>query len=132
MEKTFELVEVALPKIEDFGKVAEVLTRIGIASNRNKTFTQTCHILTKDGRFHIAHFKELFVLDGLSSTINEDDIARRNKIISILQRWGMIDVIDKSLIKEPMALSDDIHIIKNSEKSEWKLVHKFRVIKDAA
>lgn len=121
-------VEVRLKKDDDFLKVKETLTRIGVASKKDKTLYQSCHILHKRGRFAIVHFKELFVLDGKESDISENDIARRNTITNLLAQWGLIEIV-KPLVAEvdPVASLTQIKIVKHSEKSQWSLVAKYSI-----
>lgn len=120
-------IEVTL-KEDDFLKVKETLTRIGIASRKDKTLYQSCHILHKQGRYYIVHFKELFGLDGKPSNIVESDIARRNAIAKLLQEWELIDVVDKSILEsELMAPISQIKILPYKEKDEWNLVAKYNI-----
>lgn len=120
-------IEVTL-KEDDFLKVKETLTRIGIASRKDKTLYQSCHILHKQGRYYIVHFKELFGLDGKPSNIVESDIARRNAIAKLLQEWELIDLVDKSILEsELMAPISQIKILPYKEKDEWNLVAKYNI-----
>lgn len=120
-------IEVTL-KEDDFLKVKETLTRIGIASRKDKTLYQSCHILHKQGRYYIVHFKELFGLDGKPSNIVESDIARRNAIAKLLQEWELIDVVDKSILEsELMAPISQIKILPYKEKDDWNLVAKYNI-----
>lgn len=120
-------IEVTL-KDDDFLKVKETLTRIGIASRKDKTLYQSCHILHKQGRYYIVHFKELFGLDGKPSNIVESDIARRNAIAKLLQEWELIDVVDKSILEsELMAPISQIKILPYKEKDDWNLVAKYNI-----
>jgi len=120
--------EIRLKKDDDFLKVKETLTRIGVASKKDQTLYQSCHILHKRGRFAIVHFKELFVLDGKESDISENDIARRNTITNLLAQWGLIELV-KPLVAEvdPVASLTQIKIVKHSEKSKWNLVAKYSI-----
>ena len=108
-----DLVEVTLKEVDDFLKVRETLTRIGVASKKEQTLYQSCHILHKRGQYYIVHFKELFALDGKPTDITENDLARRNAIVKLLQDWGLLDVVRKQQIEvpEPIFLSQ-IKIIK--------------------
>jgi hypothetical protein len=121
-------VEFRLKKDDDFLKVKETLTRIGVASKKDKTLYQSCHILHKRGRFAIVHFKELFVLDGKESDISENDIGRRNTITNLLAQWGLIELV-KPLVPDvdPVASITQIKIVKHSDKAEWSLVAKYSI-----
>jgi len=123
-----DLVEVTLKEVDDFLKVRETLTRIGVASKKEQTLYQSCHILHKRGQYYIVHFKELFALDGKPTDITENDLARRNAIVKLLQDWGLLDVVRKQQIEvpEPIFLSQ-IKIISHKEKSEWQLVPKYNI-----
>jgi hypothetical protein len=120
-------VEVDFNEPDDFLKIKETLTRIGVSSRKEKKLYQSCHILHKKGRYYIVHFKELFVLDGLPSDINEDDIARRNKISSLLEEWGLIEVLDKDKIKEPICEINRIKILSYKDKDDWELCPKYHI-----
>ena len=121
-------IEIKLKKDDDFLKVKETLTRIGVASKKDKTLYQSCHILHKRGRFAIVHFKELFVLDGKESDISENDIARRNTIANLLAQWGLIElVVPVAPSEQPLASITQIKIVKYSEKSQWNLVAKYSI-----
>ena len=98
------LVEITLTNADDFLKVRETLTRIGVASKKEKTLYQSCHILHKQGRYYIVHFKELFALDGKPSNITESDVARRNTIIKLLKEWELVEIQDPALIENPVPL----------------------------
>jgi hypothetical protein len=120
-------VEVQLHSDEDFLKVKETLTRMGISSRKEKKLYQSCHILHKRGRYAIMHFKELFILDGLESDISDDDIGRRNTIAKLLDEWGLIEVIDEFEEDEPMLGVNKIKIISHREKSEWEMIPKYHI-----
>jgi hypothetical protein len=120
-------VEVKLHSDEDFLKVKETLTRMGISSRKEKKLYQSCHILHKRGRYAIMHFKELFILDGLESDISDDDIGRRNTIAKLLDEWGLIGVIDEFEEDEPMLGVNKIKIISHKEKSEWEMIPKYHI-----
>ena len=120
-------VEVKLHSDEDFLKVKETLTRMGISSRKDKKLYQSCHILHKRGRYAIMHFKELFILDGLESDISDDDIGRRNTIAKLLDEWGLIGVIDEFEEDEPMLGVNKIKIISHKEKSEWEMIPKYHI-----
>jgi hypothetical protein len=117
-------VQIDLKHPEDFLLVKESLTRIGVASKKNKTLYQSAHILHKRGKYYICHFKELFTLDGKPSTISADDIARRNLITSLLSDWGLVMIQDNSLVDEKAPLHS-IKIIPFKEKGEWQLESKY-------
>ena len=97
--KPDQMLEVGLKEPDDFLKVRETLSRIGVASRKNKTLFQSCHILHKQGKYYIVHFKELFALDGKDTNISENDIARRNTIANLLSDWGLINVVGKSVVE---------------------------------
>lgn len=123
-----DLVEVTLTEADDFLKVRETLTRIGVASKKDKTLFQSCHILHKQGKYYIVHFKELFALDGKPSDLTENDLSRRNAIAKLLQDWGLIKVVISSQIEtpEPIFISQ-IKILSHKEKNEWQLVPKYNI-----
>ena len=110
-----------------FLKVKETLTRIGIASNKNKTIYQTCHILHKRGRYGILHFKELFLLDNKPSDISHDDIQRRNYIVKLLNDWTLIKINNNIEIKTPIEIVKQIKILPYNQKSDWTLVPKYTI-----
>lgn len=120
-------VEVVLNDAQDFLKVRETLSRIGIASEQNKKLYQSCHILHKRGKYAILHFKELFFLDGKPVNFDEADIARRNKIVNLLEEWKLISIIDKQRSSEPVASMGKIKIVPYKEKEEWELVTKYNI-----
>ena len=120
-------VEVNLHSDEDFLKVKETLTRMGISSRKEKKLYQSCHILHKRGRYAIMHFKELFILDGLESDISDDDIGRRNTIAKLLDEWELIEVIDEFEEDEPMLGVNKIKIISHKEKGEWEMIPKYHI-----
>jgi hypothetical protein len=122
-----KLVEVKIGEEEDFLKIKETLTRIGVASRKEKTLFQSCHIFHKQGRYYIVHFKEMFAIDGKPSNFTEEDKGRRNKIIELLQDWGLIRVVEQQKIKEPLASISQIKIINHKEKEEWKLEFKYNM-----
>ena len=121
------LVEVKLQHEDDFLKVRETLTRIGVASKKDRTLYQSCHILHKQGRYYIVHFKELFALDGKLSTITENDIQRRNAIANLLEEWGLLKIINYDIIENNMAPIHQIKIISFKEKDDWELVAKYNI-----
>lgn len=122
-----DLVEITLKSPDDFLKVKETLTRIGISSKKTNCLYQSCHIFHKKGRYAIAHFKEMFAIDGKSSDISETDIARRNTIIKLLSDWGLVEVVDASKIEVPQLPLNQLKIIKFSEKGGWELIPKFTI-----
>jgi hypothetical protein len=122
-----KLVEVKIGEEEDFLKIKETLTRIGVASRKEKTLYQSCHIFHKQGRYYIVHFKEMFAIDGKPSNFTEEDKGRRNKIIELLQDWGLLRVVDQQKIKEPQASMSQIKIINHKEKEEWALEAKYNM-----
>lgn len=119
--------EVTLKRDEDFLKVKETLTRIGVASRKEKKLYQSCHILHKRGRYYIVHFKELFLLDGKQSDFTEEDVGRRNAISALLEEWGLVTVVDKARFDEPKAKMASIRILPFSEKQEWILESKYTI-----
>ena len=123
--KPDQMLEVGLKEPDDFLKVRETLSRIGVASRKNKTLFQSCHILHKQGKYYIVHFKELFALDGKDTNISENDIARRNTIANLLSDWGLINVMGKSVV-EAAPLSQ-IKVISFKEKNEWSLETKYNI-----
>ncbi len=118
-------VEIELKSPEDFLKIRETLTRIGVSSRKEKKLYQSCHILHKRGKYAILHFKEFFILDGLESDISESDIGRRNKICKLLEEWGLVVILDDDI--EPMASMAQIKIIPHKQKEEWELVPKYHI-----
>jgi hypothetical protein len=122
-----DMVEVTLEKNDDFLKVKETLTRIGLASKKDNTLYQSCHILHKQGKYYIVHFKELFALDGKPSDITENDIARRNTIANLLEEWELIDIVSQEQTDTPVVSLSQIKIIPFKEKNEWNLVTKYNI-----
>lgn len=121
------LVEVELSNEEAFLKVKETLTRIGVASRKDRKLFQSCHILHKKGKYYVVHFKELFTLDGKSSSFSEEDQGRRNTIANLLEEWGLVKIVDSEKTKEPVAPLAQIKILPYKEKSEWELVAKYNI-----
>lgn len=121
------LIEVRIAEQEDFLKIKETLTRIGVASRKDKKLYQSCHILHKQGKYYIVHFKELFALDGKPSNFSDEDKARRNTIAKLLSDWGLIKVVDEDMISDPVAPMSQIKIITHKEKNEWELVAKYNI-----
>ena len=122
-----QLVEVRLYNSEDFLKVKETLSRIGIASKKDNTLYQSCHILHKQGKYYIVHFKELFLLDGKEATLSESDIGRRNRIVALLDEWELVEVIDYDRVESDMIPLNQVKIIPFKEKSKWNLVTKYTI-----
>ncbi len=120
------MLEVTLPEPDNFLKVRETLTRIGIASRKDKKLYQSCHILHKQGRYFIVHFKELFALDGKESNITSNDVERRNTIAGLLQDWGLLKILSASKA-EPKASLSQIKVVTHKEKDEWELVPKYNI-----
>ena len=120
-------IEVTLPSPDSFLKVKETLTRIGISSRKEKKLYQTCHILHKQGRYSILHFKELFILDGKKDTFAEEDEARRNTIVNLLEEWGLVAIVNIDSSKEPVAQLNQIKIISHKEKTNWTLEAKYNI-----
>lgn len=121
------LVEVTLKEPDDFLKVKETLTRIGIASRKDKILYQSCHILHKQKKYYIVHFKELFALDGKPTDFSDTDEGRRNTIINLLAEWGLITVVDPEKTKEPVTPLSQIKVLSYKEKNEWELVTKYNI-----
>jgi hypothetical protein len=121
------LIEVRLGEEDDFLKVRETLTRIGVASRKDKTLYQSCHILHKQGKYYIVHFKELFALDGKPSDFSVEDKGRRNTITKLLSDWGLIAVVEADKILEPQTPLNQIKILPFKEKDEWNLVTKYNI-----
>jgi hypothetical protein len=121
------LLEITLKNEDDFLKVKETLTRIGVSSKKENKLYQSCHILHKRGKYYIVHFKELFSLDGLPSDINETDIGRRNTIAKLLEEWGLLGVVDKDKMNSILTPVNQIKIIPHKEKNEWELCPKYHI-----
>ena len=121
-----QMVEVLLKQPDDFLKVRETLTRIGVASRSDKKLYQSCHILHKQGRYYIVHFKELFLLDGKHSDFSENDLQRRNRITKLLSDWGLVEVCDEERINNIASVSQ-IKILPHKEKHEWTLIPKYSI-----
>lgn len=122
-----DMVEVTLRQRDDFLKVKETLTRIGLASKKDNTLYQSCHILHKQGKYYIVHFKELFALDGKPTDIIENDIARRNTIANLLEEWELIDIVNSKQTKDPIVSLSQVKIIPFKEKDQWNLVSKYNI-----
>jgi hypothetical protein len=121
------LLEVQLKDSESFLKIKETLTRIGVSSKKEKKLYQSCHILHKRSKYYIVHFKELFLLDGLSSDIDETDIGRRNTIAKLLEEWNLLTVVDKEKLNSILTPLNQIKIIPFKEKTEWELCPKYHI-----
>ena len=121
-----EMIEVLLGQPDDFLKVRETLSRIGVASRHEQILYQSCHILHKQGKYYIVHFKELFALDGKPTDISDNDYARRNSIINLLVEWELITLVSSQEL-EPVAPMNQIKILRFDEKDEWDLVVKYNI-----
>ncbi len=119
-------IEVTLDEPDSFLKIKETLTRIGVASRKDKKLYQSCHILHKRGKYYICHFKELFILDGKPSTLSEDDLLRRNLITSLLNDWGLLGVINISDIEQKAAMNT-VKVLAFSDKNQWSCVSKYSI-----
>jgi endonuclease III len=120
-------IEISLPSPDSFLKVKETLTRIGISSRKEKKLYQTCHILHKQGRYSILHFKELFILDGKKNTFTEEDEARRNTIVNLLEEWSLISIVAQQESETLAAPINQIKILSHKEKSNWILEAKYNI-----
>lgn len=120
------MLEVTLNEPDDFLKIRETLTRIGVASRKENKLYQSCHILHKQGRYFIVHFKELFLLDGKKSNLEENDVARRNTIATLMSDWGLLTIVNKEKA-QPVAPLRQIKIIPFKEKNEWELCPKYNI-----
>ena len=121
------LVEIKLKSEDDFLKVRETLTRIGIASPKDRKLYQSCHILHKRGQYYIVHFKELFALDGKPSNFSEEDKGRRNTIANLLEDWELVKIVDQKRVQDPLAPINQIKILSHKEKDDWELVTKYNI-----
>jgi hypothetical protein len=124
--KQADMVEVTLNEPDDFLKVRETLTRIGVASRKEKKIYQSCHILHKQGKYYIVHFKELFALDGKNTNLSVNDVQRRNRIIQLLSDWGLVAVVNAELIADVAPLNQ-IKVLAFKEKDEWTLESKYNI-----
>tara|TARA_B100001057_G_scaffold408246_1_gene422435 strand:- start:2638 stop:3075 length:438 start_codon:yes stop_codon:yes gene_type:complete len=120
------MLEVTIKQPDDFLKIRETLTRIGVASRKDKTLYQSCHILHKQGKYYIVHFKELFALDGKKATLVENDIQRRNTIAILLSDWGLIDIVKPADAENKAPLSQ-IKVLPFKEKKDWNLTAKYNI-----
>ena len=123
----YEPLEIKLKNADDFLKVRETLSRIGVASKKDKVLYQSCHILHKQGRYFITHFKELFALDGKGADFTENDIQRRNTIAKLLSDWGLIEILNSQKFVEDQAPLSQIKVLSFKEKDDWSLVTKYNI-----
>lgn len=123
-----DLIEVKLNEQDDFLKIRETLTRIGVASKKDKTLYQSCHILHKRGQYYVVHFKELFALDGKPTDITENDLSRRNAIVKLLADWELLTIVkpEQAEVPTPIFLSQ-VKILSHKEKNDWQLVPKYNI-----
>ena len=124
-----QLIEVRLVNEDDFLKVRETLTRIGVASKKDMKLYQSCHILHKQSKYYIVHFKELFALDGKPSNFSDDDMGRRNTIARLLDEWGLIQLVDPVKSSTPLTPLSQIKVLPHKEKDQWELVAKYNIDK---
>ncbi len=121
------MLEISFKENDDFLKIRETLTRIGVASRKDRTLYQSCHILHKRGKYYLVHFKELFALDGKESSISENDLARRNAIARLLEEWGLLKIVVSEQASTPLAPMSQIKVLPHKEKNEWSLVAKYNI-----
>jgi len=121
-----DMLEITLNEPDDFLKVRETLTRIGVASRKEKKLFQSCHILHKQGRYFVVHFKELFLLDGKKSNLEKSDLERRNTITTLLSDWGLVNIVHKEQVQDKAPLRQ-IKIVSYKEKNEWELCQKYNI-----
>ena len=121
------MLEISFKENDDFLKIRETLTRIGVASRKDRTLYQSCHILHKRGKYYLVHFKELFALDGKESSISENDLARRNAIARLLEEWGLLKIIVPTQASTPLAPMSQIKVLPHKEKNEWSLIAKYNI-----
>ena len=124
--KQSDMIEVLLSEPDDFLKVRETLTRIGVASRKEKKIYQSCHILHKQGKYYIVHFKELFALDGKQTNFSSNDLQRRNRIAQLLSDWGLISIVNKDQI-EDLAPLNQIKVLSFKDKNDWTLESKYNI-----
>ncbi len=122
-----DLIEIRLRQPDDFLKVRETLTRIGVSSRTEKKLYQSCHILHKRGKYYIVHFKELFALDGMPTNFSANDVARRNTITNLLAEWELVELVEPDRSAEPVATVSQIKILSYGEKSQWQLQPKYNI-----
>jgi hypothetical protein len=120
-------VEIKLIEQDDFLKVKETLTRIGVSSRKERILYQSCHILHKQGHYYLVHFKEMFALDGKPSNISENDVQRRNAIATLLEEWGLVEILNPQIMLNNVAPIHQIKIISYKEKNDWELVSKYNM-----
>ena len=126
--KQTDMVEVTLGEPDDFLKVRETLTRIGVASRKERKIYQSCHILHKQGKYFIVHFKELFALDGKNTNLSVNDLQRRNRIVQLLLDWGLVSIVEESKEKiADLAPLNQIKVLSFKEKNEWRLESKYNI-----
>jgi hypothetical protein len=126
--KQADMVEVTLGEPDDFLKVRETLTRIGVASRKERKIYQSCHILHKQGKYFIVHFKELFALDGKNTNLSTNDLQRRNRIVQLLLDWGLVSIVEESKEKiSDLAPLNQIKVLSFKEKNEWRLESKYNI-----
>ena len=121
-----QMVEISLGEPDDFLKVRETLTRIGVASRKEKKIYQSCHILHKQGKYYIVHFKELFALDGKRANLTENDVQRRNRIVQLLVDWGLVDILNADKIQD-IAPLNQIKVLSYKDKGDWILETKYNI-----
>ena len=122
-----KFLEIELKEQDDFLKVRETLTRIGVSSRNEKVLYQSCHILHKQGKYYLVHFKELFLLDNKPSNLSENDIQRRNAIADLLEEWGLLKILNPAIMEDNIAPIHQIKIISFKEKDEWELITKYNI-----
>jgi len=122
-----DMLEVTFNDSENFLKIKETLTRIGISSKEQNKLYQSCHILHKKGKYYIVHFKEMFLLDGLDSDISENDIGRRNRIAKLLEEWGLLKIENQQKAENPLVSLAQIKIVSFRDKKDWELICKYHV-----
>ena len=128
MISIIDLVEVTLGEKDDFLKVRETLTRIGVASKKDRILYQSCHILHKQGKYYIVHFKELFALDGKPTDLSENDLSRRNAIAQLLEDWGLVKMVNRKQVENPPPIFlSQIKILSHKDKDDWDLVPKYNI-----
>ena len=121
------LIEVKLKEQDDFLKIRETLSRIGIAAKKERKLYQSCHILHKQGKYYIVHFKELFALDGKPTNFSDEDRGRRNTVVALLEEWGLVTIMNPSSIESPRATLNNIKILPYGQKDEWELCAKYNI-----
>ena len=122
-----KFLEIELKEQDDFLKVRETLTRIGVSSRKEKVLYQSCHILHKQGRYYLVHLKELFLLDNKPSNLSENDVQRRNAIADLLEEWGLLKILNPAIMEDNIAPIHQIKIISFKEKDEWELITKYNI-----